>query len=45
MTAVCPENCHHAQKFQKQAYNKNFKPINYVFGDKVGLKNKYIKIK
>ena len=42
---VCRKNLHHAQKLQKQVYNKGVKPRPYVPSDKVWLNNKYIKIK
>ena len=42
---VCWENLYHAQKLQKQAYNKGVKPGSYATGDKVWLNNKYIKTK
>ena len=42
---VCQEKPYYAQKLQKRAHNKGFKPKNYVFGDKVWLNSKYIKTK
>ena len=42
---VCRENLHHAQEFQKRAYNKGVKPRSYALGDKVWLNSKYIKTK
>ena len=42
---VCWENLHHAQKLQKQAYDKGVKPRSYAFSDKVWLNSKYIKTK
>ena len=45
MRTVCQENLKHAQKFRKQAYNKDFKPRNYTTGDKVWLNSKFIKTK
>ena len=42
---VCRKNLQYAQKLQKRAYDKGFKPRNYVFGEKVWLNSKYIKIK
>ena len=42
---VCRKNVYHAQKLQKQAYNKGIKPRNYTPGDKVWLNSKYIKTK
>ena len=39
------KNLHHAQEFQKRAYNKGVKPRSYVPSDKVWLNSKYIKIK
>ena len=42
---VCRKNLHHAQKLQKQAYDKGTKPRSYVLGDKVWLNSKYIKTK
>ena len=42
---VCQKNLYHAQKFQKQANDKDVKPKSYVFSDKVWLYSKYIKIK
>ena len=41
----CQKNFCHIQKFQKQAYNKNVKPKNYILNNKIWLNNKYIKIK
>ena len=32
---VCTKNLHHAQEFQKQAYDKNVKPRSYASNDKV----------
>ena len=42
---VCQENLHHAQEFQKQAYNKGVKSRSYALGNKVWLNSKYIKTK
>ena len=42
---VCRENLYHAQKFQKQAYNKGVKPRSYALSNKVWLNSKYIKTK
>ena len=42
---VCQENFYHAQKFQKQAYNKSVKLRSYTSSDKVWLNSKYIKTK
>ena len=39
------KNLHHAQKFQKQAYNKAMKPRSYAYGNKIWLNSKYIKTK
>ena len=45
LMTVCRENLHHAQKLQKQAYDKGVKPRSYASGDKVWLNSKYIKTK
>ena len=42
---VCRKNPHHAQKFQKRAYDKSVKPKSYAPDDKVWLNSKYIKTK
>ena len=42
---ICQENLYHAQKFQKQAYNKGVKLLKYAFSNKVWLNSKYIKTK
>ena len=42
---VCKKNLYHAQELWKRAHNKGIKPKSYVFGDKVWLNSKYIKIK
>ena len=42
---VCRKNLYHAQKLQKQAYNKGGKPKSYAPDDKVWLNSKYIKTK
>ena len=42
---VCQKNLYHAQKLEKQAYNKGVKPKSYVSGDNVWLNSKYIKTK
>ena len=42
---VCKKNLYHAQKFQKQAYNKGVKSKSYVLNNKIWLNSKYIKIK
>ena len=42
---ICCKNLHYAQKLQKRAYNKGFKPRSYAFDDKVWLNSKYIKTK
>ncbi len=42
---VYKENLHHAQKFQKQAYDKAMKPKSYALDNKVLLNSKYIQIK
>ena len=42
---VCRENLYHAQKFQKQAHNKDVKPKSYAPSDKIWLNSKYIKTK
>ena len=39
------QNLHHAQKLQKQAQNKSFKPQNYASGNKVWLSSKHLKTK
>ena len=35
LMAACQQNLHHAQKLQKQAYNKSVKPWSYAPGNKV----------
>ena len=45
LITICRKNLHHAQKLQKQAYNKAVKLKSYVFGDKIWLNSKYIKTK
>ena len=45
LKTVCQKNLHHAQKLQKQAYNKGIKLKSYALGDKVWLNCKYIKTK
>ena len=42
---VCRKNFYHAQKLQKQAYNRGIKPRSYATGNKVWLNSKYIKTK
>ena len=42
---ICRENLHHAQKLQKQAYDKSTKPKSYALGDKVWLNSKHLKTK
>ena len=42
---VCRKNLHHAQEFQKRAYNQGVKPRSYASGNKVCLNAKYIKTK
>ena len=42
---ICQKNLHHAQKLEKQAYNKGVKPKSYTFSNKVWLNSKYIKTK
>ena len=42
---VCWENLHHAQKLQKQVYDKRVKSQNSALGKKVWLNSKYIKTK
>lgn len=42
---ICQQNLLHIQKLQKQAYDKNVKPHNYVLGEKIWLNSKYFKIK
>ena len=43
--AVCRENLQHAQKLQKRAHDKGFKPGSYAPGKKVWLNSKYMKTK
>ena len=43
--AVCQQNLHHAQKLQKQIYNKRVKLQSYALGDKVWLSSKHLKTK
>ena len=45
LITVCRENLHHAQKFQKQVYNKGVKPKSYTSSNKIWLHSKYIKTK
>ena len=45
LMVVCRENLYHAQKLQKRAHNKGFKPRSYVPGKKVWLKSKFVKTK
>ena len=45
LITVCCKNLHHAQKLQKQAYNKSVKPKSYSPSDKVWLNSKYLKTK
>ena len=45
LMAIYRENLQHAQKLQKQAYNKVTKPESYAHGEKIWLNNKYIKTK
>ena len=40
LMTVYQENLYHAQKLQKQAYNKGLKPRSYVPNDKVWLNSK-----
>ena len=42
---VYRKNFYYAQKFQKQAYNKDVKPKSYDFYNKIWLNSKYIKTK
>lgn len=43
--AVDYKNLYHAQKLQKQAYDKSIKPKTYAFDDKIWSNSKYIKTK
>lgn len=45
LLAACCENLHHAEKLQKQAYNKGVMPENYAFNNKIWLNSKYINTK
>ena len=45
LMAAYRENLQHAQKLQKQAYNKGTKPKSYAPSEKVQLNSKYIKTK
>ena len=45
LMTVCQKNLYHAQKFQKQAYDKGVKPKTYVLGHKIWLNSKYLKTK
>ena len=45
LMAICQQNLHHAQEFQKQAHNKGVKPQSYALGNKVGLSSKHLKTK
>ena len=40
LITVCQQNVYHAQKLQKQTYNKSNKPKNYIFYNKVWLNSK-----
>ena len=42
---ICRENLYHAQKLQKRAHDKGFKPRSYAPGKKIWLNSKYIKTK
>ena len=42
---ICQQNLYHAQKLQKQAYNKGVKPQSYALGNKVWLSSKHLKTK
>ena len=42
---VCQENLHHAQKLQKQAYNKRVMSWSYAPGNKGWLNSKYMRTK
>ena len=42
---VCRKNLYHTQKLLKRANNKDIKPRNYAFSNKIWLNSKYIKIK
>ena len=43
--SIYQKNLYHAQKLQKQAYNKGVKSKSYAPGNKVWLNSKYIKTK
>ena len=45
LMAVCQQNLHHAQEFQKQAHDKGVKPQSYTPGNKVWLSSKHLRIK
>lgn len=40
---IYQQNLHYAQKLQKQAYDKDVKPCNYVLDKKAQLNSKFIK--
>ena len=42
---IYKDNFYHAQKPQKQDYNKGIKLKNYAFSNKISLNSKYIKTK
>ena len=42
---VYRKNLYYTQKLQKRTYDKNVKPKNFIFNNKVWLKTKYIKTK
>ena len=42
---TCRKNFYHAQKLQKQAYNRDIKPRSYAPSDMIWLNSKYIKTK
>ena len=45
LMAICQQNLHHAQEFQKQAHNKGVKPRSYAPCDKVWLNSKHLRTK
>ena len=45
LMTICQKNFYHAQKLQKQAYNKSVKSNSFARRDKVWLNSKYIKTK
>ena len=45
LMTICQKNLDHAQKLQKQTYNRGVKPQSYAPGNEIWLNSKYIKTK